>query len=71
MEVLWSSGIVITGCHLTRSLNGSQVGTMRISYFTEEETEVPRGGLESYDHTESRWRGQDANPVCLSPGQNP
>lgn len=40
-------------------------------YFTEEETESPRGGLESYDQTESRWQGEDANPVCLSPGQNP
>lgn len=31
MEVLWSSGIVITGCHLTQSLRGPQVGTVRIS----------------------------------------
>ena len=43
-----------------------------MSPFTAEETEVPRGGLGSPDHTESRRRSQDANsePRSEPPAQS-
>lgn len=63
--------MVITRCHFTRHLSSPTGRDCDSLHFTEEETEVPRGELESPDHTESRWRSQDANSVCLRPRSEP
>lgn len=54
------------GCHLTGSLSSPIGGDDENLHFAEKETEAPGGELESQHPTESRWRSQDANSVCLT-----